>query len=440
MISFYIKTYGCMMNVYDSNKMADLLVSKGYTQVLNPYDADVLIFYTCNVREKAVHKLLSDIGRLKFVNAKVIAVGGCIAQSEGKRLFERAPSINISFGPQTYHKLPEYIDKVLKGERERIIDSTFYKMDKFLSCPKKRNVSISEHIAIQEGCDNFCTYCIVPYTRGREYSRPVKDILEEAKWLLDNGAQELVLWGQNVNSYHGEAPYITIGHHKATWRIEQLLQAVAQLPGIRRLRYSTSHPKDFNEALMHVHNEIPLLVPFTHIPVQSGSDRILKQMNRGYTSAEYLYKLNKFREICPAIQFSSDFIVGFPGETEEDFKDTLRLVEQAKYTISYSFKYSPRSGTPAAKMLDQVPEKIKEQRLKILQDTLLRDQITFNKALVDKTQEVLFYKKGKRVKQYIGKNVYMQSVVVESEKDLIGKFKDVLIKSAEENCVIGQVV
>ena len=429
-----------MMNVYDSDKMANLLVARGYTQVLNPHDADILIFYTCNVREKAVHKLLSDIGRLKTVNAKVIAVGGCIAQAEGKRLFERSPSINISFGPQTYHKLPEYIESILKGERKRIIDDTFYKMDKFNICPKKKNVSFSEHIAIQEGCDNFCTYCIVPYTRGREYSRPVKDILNEAKWLLDNGAQEIVLWGQNVNSYNGEAPYITIGQPKSTWRIERLLQEVSQLPGLRRLRYSTSHPKDSNEELMRVHNEISVLVPFTHIPVQSGSDKILKQMNRGYTSAEYLSKLDRFREICPSIQFSSDFIVGFPGETDEDFKDTLRLVEKAKYTISFSFKYSPRSGTPAAKMRDQVPEKVKEQRLEILQDTLLRDQITFNKALIGKTQEILFYKKGKHSKQYIGKNVYMQSVVVENGDDLIGKFRNVLIKSAEENCVIGQVV
>lgn len=429
-----------MMNVYDSNKISDLLTMAGYTHTLNPKDADIIIFYTCNVREKAVHKLLSDIGRLKTSNTKIIAVGGCIAQSEGKHLFSRIPMVNISFGPQTYHKLPQYIEEVLSGKQRRIIDGTFYMMNKFTECPRKINVNFSEHVAIQEGCDNFCTYCIVPYTRGREYSRPVKDILAEVKYLLDNGAEEIVLWGQNVNSYHGEAPYITIGQPKATWRIGRLLQEVALLPGLRRLRYSTSHPKDFNLELMKVHADTPLLVPFTHIPVQSGSDKILKQMNRGYTSAEYLAKLEQFREICPNIQFSSDFIVGFPGETDEDFNDTLRLAERAKYTISFSFKYSPRTGTPAAKMPNQISDDVKEQRLASLQKVLIEEQIKFNKALVGKTQEVLFYKCGKRTNQYIGKNIYNQSVVVEYNENLIGKFRNVLIKSAEENCVIGELL
>lgn len=427
------------MNVYDSDKIVDLLILNGYTRTLNPHNADILIFYTCNVREKAVHKLLSDIGRLKSPNTKVIAIGGCIAQSEGKGLFSRIPMLNISFGPQTYHKLPQYLDDVFNNKRNRIIDSEFYKMDKFIKCPRKINVTFTENVAIQEGCNNFCTYCIVPYTRGREYSRPVKDIIDEVKYLLNNGAEEIVLWGQNVNSYHGEAPYITIGKPKATWRIERLLQEISLLPGLRRLRYSTSHPKDFTLELMKVHTEIPVLVPFTHMPVQSGSDKILRQMNRGYTSHEYLLKLDKFRDICPSIQFSSDFIVGFPGETDEDFQDTLRLVERAKYTISFSFKYSPRPGTPASKMPNQIPNVVKEQRLAILQKLLAEDQMKFNMALVGKTQEILFYKRGKHTNQYIGKNVYNQSVVVESDENLMGKFKNVLIKSAEENCVIGEI-
>lgn len=427
------------MNVYDSNKIEDLLTNSGYLKSSNTQDADILIFYTCNVREKAVHKLLSDIGRLKTQNTKIIAVGGCIAQSEGRQLFSKIPVVNISFGPQTYHRLPQYIEEVLSGKRKRIIDGTFYKMDKFTECPKKINVNFSEHVAIQEGCDNYCTYCIVPYTRGREYSRPVKDILDEVKYLLDNGAEEIVLWGQNVNSYHGDAPYITIGQPKATWRIERLLQEVALLPGLRRLRYSTSHPKDFTLELMKVHAETPVLVPFTHIPVQSGSDKILKQMNRGYTATEYLAKLEKFREICPNIQFSSDFIVGFPGETDEDFRDTIRLTKRAKYTISFSFKYSPRSGTPAAKFPNQISEIVKEQRLAVLQKVLIEEQKKFNMSLVGKIQEVLFHKVGKHANQYIGKNVYNQSVVIKSKENMIGEFKNVLIKSAEENCVIGEI-
>ena len=434
-----MKVYGCQMNDYDGQRIVDILLSEGFNQVFDPLQAEILIFYTCNIREKAVQKLLSSIGMMKSLKTKIIAIGGCIAQAEGYNIFKRVPGVNISFGPQTYHKLPSYLNDVLSGKHKKIIDNEFYKLDKFDVFPNRHNVSTSEYVAIQEGCDNFCTYCVVPYTRGREYSRPVKDILAEIKWLLANGAQEIVLGGQNVNSYHGEAPYITIGQSKNTWRIERLIQEVSTLSGLKRLRYLTSHPKDFTLDLMKAHEEIPVLVPFVHMPVQSGSDRILKLMNRNHTAREYLDKLKLFRDICPRIQFSSDFIVGFPSENNEDFDDTIELVEEAKYTLSFSFKYSIRQNTPAAKMQNQIPENIKEERLKVLHQALLKDQIYYNQKLIGQKQEVLFMKQGKKTGQYIGKNIYMQSVIVNSNKDLIGKFGTVLITSSEENCVFGKL-
>ena len=428
------------MNDYDGQRIIDILNNAEYTQVNNTKEADILVYYTCNIREKAVHKLMSAIGMDKTDQTKVIAVGGCIAQAEGKKIFSKIPGINISFGPQTYHKLPDYINDIITKKRKRIIDQQFYKLDKFDNTPNRHTVNISEYVAIQEGCDNFCTYCVVPYTRGREYSRPVIDIINEVKLLISRGAKEIVLGGQNVNSYHGEAPYITIGQPKATWRIERLIQEISEINGLKRLRYITANPRDFTTELMRIHTEIPILVPFTHMPLQSGSDKILKLMNRNHTAQEYLDKLKMFRDICPNIQFSSDFIVGFPNETEEDFEDTLRVAEQAKYTISFSFKYSIRENTPAAKMPNQVPEKIKEERLERLHQVLLKDQKYFNQQLVGETQEILFYKHGKRENQYIGKNVYMQSVVVHSNDNLIGKFANVKIDSAEDNCVFGTIV
>lgn len=427
------------MNVYDSKRIIDTLVNSGFEQVEDASAADILIFYTCNIREKAVQKLFSNIGMLKNENTKIIAVGGCVAQAEKQGIFKHK-DINIAFGPQTYHRLPAHINSVLNGEGDKILDMEFDQDRKFGCLPKRNNVSYSEFVTIQEGCDNFCTYCVVPYTRGREYSRPVKDIINEVKELLSNGAKEITLIGQNVNSYHGEAPYITIGNSNNTWRIERLIQEIAELDGLKRLRYTTSHPKDFTEELMRVHASTPVLVPFVHIPVQSGDDRILKIMNRGHTAREYLDKLVKFRDICPNIQFSSDFIVGFPTETDEEFNNTLKLVREAKYTISYSFKYSRRKNTPADKMQGQIPENVKEERLAILQDTLLKDQIYFNNSLIGKTQEILFDREGRKENQYIGKNVFLQSVIVESDENLIGQFRNVLIESAGNNSVKGKIV
>lgn len=438
-MKFHIEVFGCQMNVYDARRMADLLINNGYEKANDVSEADILIFYTCNIRERAAQKLFSNIGILKNKNTKVIAVGGCVSQTEKENIF-RHKDINISFGAQAYHRLPEHIGEILSGVKNRILDIEFDQTQKFNHLPERQNVSFSEFVTIQEGCDNFCTYCVVPYTRGREYSRSASDVINEVKSLLANGTKEITLIGQNVNSYHGEAPYISIGQPKGTWRLERLIREIAELDGLKRLRYTTSHPKDFTTELMQIHAETPVLVPFAHIPVQSGNDRILKAMNRGHTAQEYLDKIIKFRNICPNIQFSSDFIVGFPTETEEEFEDTVKLAEQVNYTISFSFKYSRRKNTPADKMPGQIPETIKAKRLAILQKTLINSQIYHNNALIGKTQEVLFERRGRKPNQYIGKNVYLQSVIVESQNNLIGEFRKVYIEKAGENSVIGKIV
>jgi tRNA-2-methylthio-N6-dimethylallyladenosine synthase len=428
------------MNTYDSKRLIDSLLFSGFERVFTSSEAEILIFYTCNIREKASQKLFSQIGLLKSKRTKVICVGGCVAQAEKENIFKISKNVNIIFGPQVFHKLPGYIKSVLNNDTKRIIDTSLTQTEKFDCLPKRKNVSFSEFVTIQEGCDNFCTYCVVPYTRGREYSRPAKDIIDETKWLLKNGAKEITLIGQNVNSYHGDAPYININQPRGTWRLERLIQEISSLDGLKRLRYTTSHPKDFTKELMEVHSSNNILAPFAHIPVQSGNDRILRIMNRGHTANKYLDKLKRFKDICPSIQFSSDFIVGFPTETEEEFEDTLKLAEEVKYTLSYSFKYSPRSNTPAAVMKGQISEKEKGIRLKMLQDVLIKDQIYYNNSLIGKTQSVLFEKRGKKENQYIGKNVYLQSVVVESKDNLIGKFKEVKITSAAENSVCGEII
>lgn len=438
-MKFYIEVYGCQMNVYDSRRIADSLISAGYDMARDSSEADILIFYTCNIREKAAQRLFSNIKILKTANTKLVAVGGCVSQAEKENIF-RYKDIDISFGPQTYHRLVDHINDVLSGKRRKVLDIAFDQDQKFECLSRRKNVTYSEFVTIQEGCNNFCTYCVVPYTRGREYSRPAIDIINETRELIANGAKEITLIGQNVNSYHGEAPYVNVGQPKSTWRLERLIQEIAELDGLKRLRYTTSHPKDFTTDLMQVHAQTPVLVPFVHIPVQSGNDRILKLMNRGHTAQEYLDKLQKFRDICPNIQFSSDFIVGFPTESEDEFQDTVRLAQVAKYTLSYSFKYSRRKNTPADKMQGQISEEEKERRLAILQKTLLEDQRYYNRALVGQTQEILFDRVGRKENQYIGKNIYLQSVIVESTENLIGQFKNVRIDSAGENSVTGKIV
>lgn len=440
--TFYLEVYGCQMNVYDSKRITHALELEGFFEVDSPRDAEIIIFYTCNIREKAAKKLYSDIGRYRNEDTKVIAVGGCVAQSEKDDMFRKSKYIDIVFGPQTYHNLPSHIKKILSGEERRIIDIDVDNTDKFkfLDDHTKQKTNFSEFVAIQEGCDNFCTYCVVPYTRGRESSRPALDILNEVKYLVSNGTTEITLIGQNVNSYHGEAAYINLGQSRGTWSLERLIHEVSNIDGIRRLRYTTSHPKDFTEELMRAHRDIDILVPFVHIPVQSGSDRILKLMNRGHTSKEYLSKLERFREICPDISFSSDFIVGFPHETDEDFMETVDLARKARYSLFYAFMYSKRKNTPAYNMDDQIPDDIKSKRLAILQDVLLKDQLSFNKSCVGKKMEVLFERYGKKENQYIGKSVYFQSVVVESSDNLIGEFRDIHIEDAFQNSLSGRIV
>lgn len=412
------------MNIYDSRKIEDILINSGYTKAPDINSADIVIFYTCHIREKAVSKLFSDIGRVKNKDSKVIAVGGCVAQAEGINILKNNKNIDIVFGPHMYHNLPQYIEA-----SERVVDLSLSKGEKFKSCCKSTRSFFSEFVSIQEGCNNFCTYCVVPYTRGPEYSRPPTDIVEETKKFVDKGAIEITLIGQNVNSYNYNG-----------CRLEQLLENVVQIKGLKRLRYTTSHPKDFTDDLMKIHSKFKEIIPpFVHIPVQSGSNRILKLMNRGHTVEEYISKLEKFKEICPEISFSSDFIVGFPGETESDFFDTVALVKKIKFSLFYAFKYSKRKNTPAYSMKDQIEEGEKEKRLEQLLKVLCESQLEFNKKCVGSVQKVLFDKCGKKDSQYVGKSEYTQSVIVESEQDLTGLFKNVKITHGFQNCLMGDV-
>ncbi|MDR1288933.1 MAG: tRNA (N6-isopentenyl adenosine(37)-C2)-methylthiotransferase MiaB [Holosporales bacterium] len=438
--SFYIKAYGCQMNVYDSKNIIEIMECRGFVRTLDPKAADILVFYTCNIRENAARKVFSAIGMLKSSKTKVIAIGGCVAQAEKDEIFKKSSLIDIVFGPHVYHKLPDYIGQILNGEQSKILDIGLEKFNKFEKAQRKNDVLFSEFVTIQEGCDNFCSYCVVPYTRGREYSRAAKDIISDIRYLISNGAKEITLLGQNVNSYDGDAAYINIGTKGNTWKLDRLLYEISGIDGLKRLRYTTSHPKDITVDLMTAHSEIPILVPFAHIPIQSGSDRILKLMNRGHTVAEYLDKLKMFRTICPHMQFSSDFIVGFPTETDEDFEDTVKVVNDVGYVVSYAFKYSRRKDTPASQMDGQISEHEKEGRLRMLQDSLSRHQIHRNNSLIGQVHSVLFDKCGKKENQYIGKNGYMQSVVVECDSNPIGEFRNVLIESSGINSVSGKIL
>ncbi len=437
-MKFCIQVYGCQMNAYDSQRIRDILTVNQYEETENVDIADIVIFYTCNIREKAVTKLFSDIGRIKNKEHKIIAVGGCVAQAEGKNILAKNKYVKIIFGPQTYHRLLSHINTCLNCSSEKIVDLEFLQTEKFKNLSRNNQPSFSEFITIQEGCDNFCTYCVVPYTRGREYSRPAIEIIQEAKTLIDHGVQEITFIGQNVNSYHGEPAYITIGQSKVPWRLERLLLEIANIPGLKRLRYTTSHPNDFTYDLMKIHEDYKEIIPpFVHIPVQSGNNRILKIMNRGHSAEAYLEKINKFREICPSISFSSDFIVGFPGETMEEFYDTVELARKVQYSLFYAFKYSPRKNTPAYNMKDQIPEKDKEKRLSILLKELCSSQLAFNQKCVGTVQKVLFEKRGKKDKQYVGKSPYLQSVIVESDQNIIGTYQHVNIMDAFQNCLFG---
>ena len=439
------------MNVYDSERMADILIPLGYATTDCADDADMVVLNTCHIREKAEQKVFSDLGRLRDKRDErreqgsdmVIVVSGCVAQAEGEEIIRQAPYVDIVVGPQTYHRLPEMIakatraaDKARKPGKKKglgIVDVDFPAESKFDYLPQTEESRVTAYLSIQEGCDKFCTFCVVPYTRGAEYSRPCAEILAEAKHLLSLGAKEITLLGQNVNAYHGQGPL------KTEWGLGRLIRELADL-GVSRIRYTTSHPRDMDQNLIDAHRDVPALMPFLHLPVQSGSNRILEAMNRKHTSQTYVDIIERLRNARPDIGLSSDFIVGFPGETDKDFQDTLDLVQRINYAQSYSFKYSIRPGTPAGAMESQILEEIKASRLQQLQDLLNEQQLAFNKKTVGTIQSVLLDRKGRQEGQFIGRSPYMQSVVVHAPEKLFGQVIDVRIDQAHPNSVSGTVV
>ncbi|MBY0581107.1 MAG: tRNA (N6-isopentenyl adenosine(37)-C2)-methylthiotransferase MiaB [Rickettsiales bacterium] len=434
--NLYIKTYGCQMNVYDSLKMENLLKPHGFSLIQDEKNADLIILNTCHIREKASEKVYSELGKIKKNNLGVkptVVVAGCTAQAEGEQIFKRAKNVDIVVGPQSYHNLPKLLEKV-KRQEKWVMDLDFDEESKFDEINLPENPRHSSFLTIQEGCDKFCHFCCVPYTRGKEYSRKIPDIYREAIGLISKGVKEITLLGQNVSAFHGIDQDDTI--RSLGWFIKK----ICEIDGLKRVRYTTSHPKDMiNDELFIAHAEEEKLMPFLHLPVQSGSDKVLKSMNRDHTRDFYFQIIDKFRKHRPDIAFSSDFIVGYPGESDKDFEDTLDLVKQVGYAQCYSFKYSPRPGTPASMVEDQVPEEVKSARLAILQDLLRSQQLEFNKQFVGKDMDVMFDKAGKYSRQIIGKSPYLQSVIVESDDNIIGEIKKVHITGAGLNSLIGEI-
>jgi len=405
----YIKTFGCQMNAYDSARMRDAMAVHGYQETENPSEADILLLNTCHIREKASEKLFSEIGRLnEFKKARkqegkdtLIVVCGCVVQAEGAEILKRSHPVDIALGPQNYHRLPELV-AAYNRKNGRILLADFPSDSKFDYLPKTKATSASSFLAVQEGCDNFCTYCVVPYTRGCEYSRPASDILKEAQELVSTGAKEIMLLGQNVNCWHGDGAS----------DLGDLINQLAQIEGLERIRYTTSYPSKITQNLIDAHAKLDKLMPYIHLPIQSGSDVILKAMNRQYTAKSYEEIVAMFRKARPDIAVSSDFIVGFPGETDDDFMQTMEVVKRVRYASSFSFKYSPRPGTPAALMKNQVPEDIKTKRLMILQAELLKQQQEFNSQTVGKILPVLLTERGKKEGQLVGYTPYLQGTHV----------------------------
>ena len=404
--TYSIKNYGCQMNVYDGERMAEMFESQGMTQADEKANADLVVLNTCHIREKAAEKVYSEIGRLrrKDGTSPVIAVAGCVAQAEGGEISRRAPEVDIVVGPQAYHNLPNMVAAVGRGER--VVDLDLPGLDKFGKLPARRKQPPSAFLTVQEGCDKFCTYCVVPYTRGAEISRGWADLLDEAKAIVDAGAKEITLLGQNVNAWAGEDD---TGKPQG---LDGLIRALDRIAGLSRIRYMTSHPNDMTEGLIAAHGDVEKLMPFLHLPVQSGSDRILNAMNRSHSRDSYMRILDRVRVVRPDIAFSGDFIVGFPGETDADFEDTLSLVREVGHAQAYSFKYSPRPGTPAADMADQIPMPLMDERLQRLQAQIVADQTAFNDKTVGHTTDVLLERPGKFAGQLIGKSPWLQSVHV----------------------------
>ncbi|MEO6153273.1 MAG: tRNA (N6-isopentenyl adenosine(37)-C2)-methylthiotransferase MiaB [Croceibacterium sp.] len=429
--TFTVKSFGCQMNVYDGERMAELLAVQGIAPAAPGEQADLVVLNTCHIREKAAEKVYSDIGRLVKAggaNPPMIAVAGCVAQAEGEEIMKRAPAVSMVVGPQAYHRLPEMIQGACEGRNST--DTEMPADAKFAALPARRRAGPSAFLTVQEGCDKFCTYCVVPYTRGAEISRSFSALLDEAQILLDAGAKELTLLGQNVNAWTGrDAEGRPLG-------LDGLIRELAKLPQLHRIRYTTSHPNDVTEGLIAAHRDIPKLMPFLHLPVQSGSDRVLRAMNRSHTRDSYLAVLDRFRAARPDIALSGDFIVGFPGETEAEFADTLRLVDAVGYAQAYSFKYSPRPGTPAATMAGQIAPEVMDERLQRLQSVLNRHQLSFNEASVGSTCDVLIERRGKRPGQWLGKSPSLQSVYFEGDAR-IGDLVSVTLESGGPNSLSG---
>jgi len=439
MKKLYIKTYGCQMNVYDSARMADLLAPLGYAPVDAAEGADMVILNTCHIREKATEKVYSELGKLKQLKMRraeagspmLVAVAGCVAQAEGAEIMARQPAVDMIVGPQSYHRLPEMIARVAR-EGGHALETDFPAEDKFDHLPEERAApGATAFLTIQEGCDKFCTFCVVPYTRGAEFSRPVAQIAEEARRLSGNGVVEITLLGQNVNAYRGEGP------DGSKWGLAQLIRHLSRIEGVKRLRYTTSHPRDMDDDLIAAHGDVEALMPYLHLPVQSGSDRVLTAMNRGHTTADYLRIVSRLREVRSDIALSSDFIVGFPGESDGDFEASLALVREVGYAQAFSFKYSARPGTPAAAAARQIPEAVKDDRLQALQALLTQQQNAFNQSCAGATLSVLFEKPGRRQGQGVGRSPYLQPVHVDGAAPLIGELRSVKIIEVLPNSLRG---
>ncbi len=438
----HIKTYGCQMNVYDSERMAGLLARHGYAHVADPAAADLVILNTCHIREKAAEKVYSELGRLRLVREERRAAGGgdlqlvvagCVAQAEGRAMLERAPFVDVVVGPQTYHRLPELLARRTRDKGGQL-DTDFPVESKFDLLPVSAEPSpISAFLTIQEGCDKFCTFCVVPYTRGAEESRPVAAVLAEAEQLVARGAREITLLGQNVNAYHGDGP------DGRPWSLGRLIRELAAIDGLWRLRYTTSHPRDMDDELIDAHAEVPALMPFLHLPVQSGSDRVLQAMNRGYTAADFERIVERLRAVRPDIALSSDFITGFPGESDADFEATMALVRRVGFAQAFSFKYSPRPGTPGAVMPQQVKDSVRAERLARLQTLLEAQAAAFNAKTVGLTLPVLFERPGRHSGQLVGRTPYLQAVHVDAPSSMLGTMQVVAITEAFPHSLAGRL-
>ncbi len=429
------------MNVYDSDRMKDALSPEGYEAVDQMEDADIIVLNTCHIREKAAEKVYSELGRVRQIkeNRKaegketIITVAGCVAQAEGKEILNRAGVVDLVVGPQSYQKLPTLISEI-KNSKTRIVETEFPEIDKFKSLPKlQKKRAPTAFLTVQEGCDKFCTFCVVPYTRGVEYSRPVNDIVSEAKALVDSGVKEVTLLGQNVNAYHGE------GNDGNPCSLAKLLYTLAEIDGLERLRFTTSHPRDMDQELIDAHGNLDKLMPYLHLPFQSGSNKILKAMNRQHTQTEYFKIIERIRKARPDIALSTDIIVGFPDEAEEDFIETMKVVEEVKFAQAYSFKYSQRPGTPAADHQNQISENIKSERLQRLQSLLNDQQHNFNLECVDKTLPVLLEKPGRVNGEFVGRSPYLQPVHISADENKIGCIVNVDIKQAGPNSLRGEI-